>query len=138
MKRITEPELMNQAEQVAAYAAADFEQAHQSVLNAFEQHFLGYELSGEVLDLGCGCGDISFRFGRRFPDCRVIGIDGSATMLAYAERIKAKSSDIQARIQFIEAIMPTNRIPVRNYTAIISNSFLHHLHSPEVLWRVIN
>ncbi len=129
---------MDSSEQVAAYAAADFEQAHQAVLQTFEQHFPGYELQGEVLDLGCGCGDISFRFARRFAACSVSAVDGSAAMLAEAKKLVEQNDELQNRVRFIHTVMPSSLIPSLPYTAIISNSFLHHLHRPEVLWQAVN
>ena len=39
MERIVEPELMNDPEQVLAYSNADFEEAHQSIIENFSQIF---------------------------------------------------------------------------------------------------
>jgi ubiquinone/menaquinone biosynthesis C-methylase UbiE len=122
MQRIPEPELMDEPAQAAA----------------FEQFFPQAEVAGPVLDLGCGPGDIGFRFAARFPDCEVTGVDGAAAMLALARQRKAADAVVGPRLNFIEGLLPGAVIPELAYTAIISNSLLHHLHDPMVLWEVIN
>ena len=65
MRRIPEPELMVGAEQVVAYAHADFTTTDQSFvdhLSALLQAAHVELLSGDlILDLGCGPGNISER-----------------------------------------------------------------------------
>jgi SAM-dependent methyltransferase len=138
MQRVPEPELMDEPEQAAAYAAADFAEAHSRIVAAFEQLFPQVEVAGPVLDLGCGPGDIGFRFAARFPGCEIFGVDGAAAMLALARQRKAVETVVGERVNFIEGLLPDAPIPVLGYAAIISNSLLHHLHNPAVLWEVIN
>jgi len=138
MQRMPEPELMDEPEQAAAYAAADFAEAHSRIIAAFEQFFPQVEVAGPVLDLGCGPGDIGFRFAARFPGCRIVGVDGAAVMIALALGRKAADAVVGPRVNFIEGLLPGAPIPRLAYTAIISNSLLHHLHNPAVLWEVIN
>jgi hypothetical protein len=40
-------------------------------------------------------------------------------------------------VRFIEGRIPGAPLPAGTYAAIISNSLLHHLHRPEVLWEAI-
>ncbi len=138
MQRVPEPELMDEPAQAAAYAAADFAEAHSRIVAAFEQFFPQVEIAGPVLDLGCGPGDIGFRFAERFPDCEVVGLDGAREMIMLAQQRKAAEAVVGQRLNFIEGLLPGAPIPPLAYTAIISNSLLHHLHNPEVLWEVIN
>ena len=137
MRRVTEPELMDDAAQAEAYAAADFSEAHTRVIEAFAGFFPGDEIVGAVLDLGCGPGDISFRFAARFPGCSVLGVDGAAAMIRLANDRKVQDVDCGGRVRFIEGLLPGASIPALNYAAIISNSLLHHLHDPVVLWETI-
>lgn len=137
MRRVTEPELMDDPAQAAAYAAADFTEAHARIVAGFEECFPGVQVAGGVLDLGCGPGDISFRFAARHPDCTVIGVDGSAAMIELARKRMARERLLAERVQFIEGRLPGAVIPVGPYTAIISNSLLHHLHRPAVLWEAV-
>ncbi len=138
MLRIPEPELMDEPEQAAAYAAADFADAHSRIVASFEEFFPQVEVAGPVLDIGCGPGDIGFRFAARFTGCEVVGVDGAAAMIALAQQRKAADAVVGQRMKFIEGLLPGAPIPGLAYTAIISNSLLHHLHNPAVLWEVVN
>lgn len=138
MKRILEPELMLDQAQAEAYAAADFAEADSLMLQAFGDSFPGVELTGSVLDLGCGPGNMTFQFADRFPKSRVTGVDGSAAMLRIADQRKAaKPAACRERVRFLQGIVPQFPLPEHPYAAIVSNSFLHHLHRPEALWEVI-
>ena len=138
MQRIPEPELMDDRAQAEAYAAADFSEAHERIVAAFDVCFPGVELKGDVLDLGCGPGDITFRFAARFPHCAVTGLDGSSAMIELANERKARESKSEHRVRFIEGRIPGVSLPDVRYDAIVSNSLLHHLHRPEDLWQTIN
>jgi SAM-dependent methyltransferase len=137
MRRVTEPELMDDPAQASAYAAADFAEAHAHIVAGFAECFPGVGLAGRVLDLGCGPGDVSFRFAARHPDCTVIGVDGSAAMIALARQRQAREPTLAARVRFLEGRIPGAPIPAGPYAAIISNSLLHHLHRPAVLWETV-
>ena len=123
--------------QAAAYAAADFDEAHSRIVATFAEYFPGHEPGGCILDLGCGPGDISFRFASCYPECSVVGVDGSTAMIALANQRKARAGNVGDRITFIEGLIPGVPLGTVPYTAIISNSLLHHLHRPEVLWETI-
>ncbi len=137
MKRVTEPELMDDPLQAEAYASADFAEAHSRIVDAFVGYFPGHQLRGHILDLGCGPGDISFRFAACHPECSVVGVDGSKAMIALANQRKARAGNAGDRITFIEGLIPGVPLGTVPYTAIISNSLLHHLHEPQVLWETI-
>jgi len=136
MKRTTEPELMDNALQAKAYAEADFESAHSALINQFTELFPDLEVTGELLDLGCGPGDISFRFAKLFGQANITGIDGAQAMLELA-RMRAESESLTHRIEFKETIIPSSTIPKKPYKLIVSNSLLHHLHNPDVLWNTV-
>ena len=137
MQRITEPELMDDQAQAEAYAAADFAEAHSRIVDTFDSYFPGEHVTGHVLDLGCGPGDICFRFAARYPDCSVMGVDGSTAMIRLANARKARESVTADRVRFIEGLLPGASIPEVPFAAIISNSLLHHLHEPMVLWETV-
>lgn len=137
MKRIVEPELMNDPEQAEAYACADFEQADQLFIDNFKQHFMHSSIEGTVLDLGCGPGNISYLFANHFPDNNVIGIDGADEMIKLANARKKTEIKTDDRVNFITGFIPGNMIPQQHYACIVSNSFLHHLHQPDILWETI-
>lgn len=135
MERIPEPELMDDPEQALAYARADFSEPHNFFIDLIIQHF-GASLSGSVLDLGCGPGDICRRFAQRFPDCRIHAVDASAAMLDLA-RTDTGNQALDSRILYILAHLPEARLPLKHYDMLISNSLLHHLENPASLWKSI-
>jgi len=136
MYRVPEPELMNDPEQVLAYSNADFEAAHQAVIENFCQNFPDNPPLQNVLDLGCGSGDITVRFAHRFPSCKIDAVDGAEEMLKQAE-ILIKQESLSERITLHHQQLPNCTFKNGTYDAIISNSLLHHLHEPQYLWSII-
>ena len=133
MQRQPEPELMAGRQQVQAYAAADF--------GAGDAHTLGL-LAGLIdrtgalpptptlVDLGCGPGNITLCLAKAFPEARVIGVDGSSEMLAVAEhRAKALALNVEFRCCDLRSLAGLRA------DLVTSNSLLHHLHQPDLLWR---
>lgn len=137
MQRIPEPELMTDEEQAIAYANADFEEPHNHFLELLKES-IGHVIpeSGMAVDLGCGAADISIRFAKAYPDYRIDALDGAEAMLA--EGVKAiNASGLTQRINLIQAYLQETTLADRNYELIFSNSLLHHLHDPMVLWNTI-
>ena len=135
MKRILEPELMLDERQVRAYAEADFEIPHQDFINRLSTWVNEPGFSGTALDLGCGPGDISFRFAKAFPLSKLHAVDGSQPMLNIAQA--ALIPDLATRLHFIQGLLPTVILPQSDYEIIFSNSVLHHLPDPQALWQTI-
>lgn len=131
MQRTPEPELMDDAGQAAAYAHADFSEPNAAFLGHFAESFPEFE-TGSIVDLGCGPGDIVLRLARRYPRCRVTGIDGADAMLAIARQALAGERDLAMRVSFEQAMLPMGS--PRRYDAVASNSLLHHLPDPAALW----
>ncbi len=131
MDRILEPEIMDDPEQVVAYAQANFEEENQGFVDKFLELYpdLG---EGLVIDMGCGPGDIPIRLARSHPSCRIIGIDASVPMIARAEQA-VNAANLQDRISFL-----CHRIQDLNLTqlpdALVSNSLVHHLPNPLRFW----
>ncbi|PZD74777.1 Trans-aconitate 2-methyltransferase [Acaryochloris thomasi RCC1774] len=122
--------------QARAYAEADFEEPHRYCLELLQNH-LTLPATGRALDLGCGPGDITLRFARAFPGWRVDGVDGSAAMLHYGHRAVTQAN-LQERVQLLQAYLPDGTVPHDCYPCIFSNSLLHHLINPDVLWQSIH
>ncbi|MDF9391162.1 MULTISPECIES: class I SAM-dependent methyltransferase [Methylococcus] len=133
MERKPEPELMEDEAQALAYAQADFSEAHDRFVALFTECFPGEPGFGICLDLGCGPADVLVRFARAHPACRLDGIDGAAAMLALAQRA-VDAARLRDRVRLIRGYLPGAELPGRDYDAVISNSLLHHLAAPSVLW----
>ena len=136
MRRVPEPELMDEAEQACAYAQADFAEPNERFVGYFESLYPELR-TGSVLDLGCGPGDIVLRLASRNPGLVVHGIDGSGAMLHFACERLHEAPALSGRVQFIEGILPGATLPLNAYDAVISNSLLHHLHDPAVFWEAV-
>jgi ubiquinone/menaquinone biosynthesis C-methylase UbiE len=136
MQRIPEPDLMDDPAQARAYAAADFEQAHNQFIVEFRRCFPHLTIPGCVLDLGCGPCDITRRFARAYPDCTLHAVDGAAQMLKLGAAM-LEQTGLVARISLIQARLPEETLPRTGYDAVISNSLLHHLADPQALWQSI-
>jgi 2-polyprenyl-3-methyl-5-hydroxy-6-metoxy-1,4-benzoquinol methylase len=131
MDRILEPELMDDPEQAAAYAATDFSQENQGFVQRFEEYFPGFS-SGRVLDAGCGPADIPIRFARRYSNCQVMAVDASLPMIKLAEQAIAGAGlkeRITVRCERFEGVPGANV-----FDAVLSNSLLHHLPNPLQFW----
>ena len=161
MKRIREPELMDDPLQARAYAEADFSGTDQAfteriltLLAAFDAGHGAPVAAADsplslaaprILDLGCGPGNISFRLAAALPRASLLGIDGAAAMLALAERKRLVEHQRWLHLRFHQACLPVaagllEALPASfapPYSLIVSNSLLHHLHDPAVLWRAV-
>ena len=136
LKRQVEPELMNATDQVEAYAAADFSHSDQALVEWIAQRFPA-GLGERVIDLGCGPGNIALLLVKRWPQLEVLGVDGAPKMLAVAkERAQSLQSDQARRLEWQQACLPDPTLP-GGASAVVSNSLLHHLHEPAVLWNSI-
>lgn len=138
-ERITEPELMQDPEQALQYAATDFEEIHSRYPIELAKRYPALNVTGQILDVGCGPADITLRFAKMFPLAHVIGIDGSAEMLHHAQQRVAADADLglMDRVTFKETVIPL-REPLGSMQLIIANGMLHHLHDPQVLWGTIS
>ena len=136
MERQPEPDLMDEAEQALAYAQADFAEPHENFIELFKESYPGVTIDGDVLDLGCGPGDVIIRFARHFPYSQLLAVDGAEAMLALGQKA-IEEAELSDRITLQKAYLPTDSLPEKNYQAIISNSLLHHLQDPQVIWQTI-
>jgi len=134
MERQMEPELMDDPAQVTAYAEADFEIPHQHFIDRLRDFVGEPDFAGAALDLGCGPCDIAVRFAKAFPRSTIDAVDGSEAMLAYALHVTAPLKD---RIRLVHGRLPFVILPQQFYAIIFSNSLLHHLPDPQILWQTI-
>lgn len=134
MERVPEPELMDDAAQADAYARADFAGVNQAFVDRFVATFPTLK-RGRMLDLGCGPADIPIRLARTLPGLEIVAVDGSEAMLREAERALG-AAGLSCRVRTHRATLPA-RVSGGPFEAVISNSLLHHLHDPMVLWKAV-
>ena len=133
MDRVPEPELMLYEEQARAYASADFAEPHSRFVALLKERLPQLPSAGRALELGCGPGDISRRFSRAFADWTVDAVDGSPAMIELGRRMTVEAG-LASHIEFHELVLPAYSLPHDSYALFFSNSLLHHLRDPWVLW----
>ena len=132
MDRILEPELMTDAAQALAYAEADFAQVNQGFVDRFRACF-PKAAGGNMVDLGCGPGDIPVRFARALPGFTITAVDGSEPMIALAEKA-VKAAGVEDRVRPRCARLPMLPLPLQSFDAVVSNSLVHHMPDPYLFW----
>lgn len=137
MKRRPEPELMDSDEQALAYAQADFNESNTLFIELLRRLDPGPLDGARALDLGCGPADISIRFLRAWPKATCDALDGSQPMLDLAQTALDALPGVAKRCRLIRDQIPSAALDRGGYDLIISNSLLHHLHDPQVLWRTL-
>ena len=137
MKRRPEPELMDEAEQALAYAQADFSEPDARFIELLAGQAPGSLDGARALDLGCGPGNVLLRFLRAYPRATCDALDGSAAMLVHAQAALDELPGLAARARLLCECLPTERLEPGAYDVVLSNSLLHHLHDPQVLWSAI-
>ena len=148
MQRLPEPELMDDALQARAYAAADFSATDQALVDTVLERLAAVPLLApgppeRMVDLGCGPGNISFRLAQACPTATVLGLDGAEAMIGLADQRLQNDPGRWTGLQFQRACLPLAPGAIANltgawlppFTTLVSNSLLHHLHDPQVLWR---
>src|SRR5215475_1349921 len=108
MERIPEPELMDEQEQAAAYAGADWSESHGKIPGYFRERFPQFT-GGRVIELGCGPADVTVRFVTAFPGVTALGVDGSEAMLEFG-RTKVRETGLGSRITLEKHFLPDPKL----------------------------
>lgn len=136
MQRIPEPELMDSKAQTRAYAEADFSDSNSLFVSNFIQRFPDLPLNGDLIDLGCGPGDICVRLSDALDGWQITGLDAGENMLKCANEAIAQA-DRSDHIKLRQSYLPDESLGFRSFDAVISNSLLHHLPEAMTLWETI-
>ncbi len=133
MQRTLEPEIMDKGENVLAYSSADFSSVNQRFVDDLTKTFPNMK---NVLDLGCGPADIPIRLAQVLPKVHITAIDASKKMIESAKQAVTKAR-LNNKIILMQAYLPGLPFKSKIFDGIISNSLLHHLPNPNVLWEEI-
>jgi 2-polyprenyl-3-methyl-5-hydroxy-6-metoxy-1,4-benzoquinol methylase len=125
---------MDEVEQARAYSEADFGESHDRFVAEIASRF--GPLSGAVLDLGCGPADPTVRLAIANPAVRIVGVDAGPVMLDLA-RERIERAGLSGRIRLERRRLPDTSLTAQRFDAVVSNSLLHHLPDPMVLWRTV-
>jgi ubiquinone/menaquinone biosynthesis C-methylase UbiE len=130
MDRVPEPEVMDTADEAAAYDAMD----HERVNGDFVERLIALGARGRMLDIGTGPGHIPLLIADRLADCTVVGVDLSPAMLEIAAR-RVASSPHQGRIELRLADAKALDLEDASFDAVFSNTILHHFGDPRPFLR---
>ena len=117
--------------QCQAYASADFGVSNQAFVDIVRERIPAD--ATEVLDLGCGPGDVMIRLARACPSLKITAVDGSPAMIELAQQAIAECG-LSMSISALQGYVPGLPLPVGHFDAVLSKDFLHHLPDPMVLW----
>ncbi len=136
MERVPEPELMEDDLQAEAYARADFAEPNtlfcQTLLDRLDP-----PERARVVDLGCGPADIPVRLARLRPAWTLDAVDGSPAMLRHASD-RVRDEGLSDRVHIHCSLLPALSLPEAEFDLVISNSLLHHLPDPSLMWREVS
>ena len=136
MERVTEPELMDDAEQARAYSEANFSDPHQAVVANFEARVPEFRSAtgARVIDLACGPADVTTRLARAFPNATFLGVDGADEMIVLGRERIARAG-LAERIALEHRFLPDPTLrDLGPFDAEVCTGALHHFHDPMVLW----
>jgi trans-aconitate methyltransferase len=136
VKRVREEELMNTPLHAQAYADADFSEPNSTFVALFSDKFPAFN-GQEIIDLGCGPADITIRLAARYPQARVVGLDGADAMLDIARKAILQNTSLANRVDVRRWYIGREKNPLglETFHAVVSNSLLHHMRDPLDLWR---
>jgi ubiquinone/menaquinone biosynthesis C-methylase UbiE len=119
-------------DQAYAYSWANFTELHPVMVTRFRDCYSEFR-RGRMLDLGCGTADMTIRFAQAYPEARLLGVDGSDSMLAYGAKA-VSGAGLDGRISLEKHLLPDIVLERHMFDAVVSNSLLHHLADPVALW----
>jgi ubiquinone/menaquinone biosynthesis C-methylase UbiE len=134
MERVLEPELMDNEQQSIAYARADFSTSNQFFVDGVIRDFPAHVR--QVVDIGCGPGDIPIRLARTARQAMITAIDGSGPMIVLARKA-VRAAGIEDRIRLMQTTIPGPPPREHAFDAVLSKDLLHHLPDPSILWREV-
>ena len=135
MKRVLEPEIMDDIERAMAYAQADFSASNQW----FVDHLLADypALSGKLVDLGCGPGAVVIRLAKARPTLHVTAVDGSEAMIRLAGEA-VRTQGVHEQVVPLCGRLPGLPLQNHSFDAVLSKDLLHHLPDPSLLWSEVS
>jgi ubiquinone/menaquinone biosynthesis C-methylase UbiE len=144
LRRVPEPEVMDDSSEVQAYSSA----ADEAYLSKIDDSFVDHALRligpkpGYALDIGCGPGQIVMKLSARLPRWKFFGIDRSVSMISRAREAHDSCADCSAtrevqsgagNLHFM--VGDAGALPFRDssFDLVLCNSVLHHIANPSRL-----
>jgi ubiquinone/menaquinone biosynthesis C-methylase UbiE len=133
MNRILEPEVMDTWLEATAYDAMDFE----SVNTAFATDAIDLDPHAiKILDVGTGTARIPILMCQQRPQYLITGIDLAQSMLIIGQR-NVEEAGLNQRIRLERVDSKRMPYPDLEFDMVVSNSLVHHLPYPLLLFQEI-
>ena len=132
MLRVTEPEIMDDDDQVIGFDNAKRDYSEDAFINWYKEYC--NITSGTIVDLGCGPAKYLIRMCLEFPDISIIGVDGSKNMIDTATK-NINIKKLENRITLFESKF--NDIKDIKTNCVVSSGTLHHVHDPSIFWNTV-
>jgi len=136
--RIPDDEIMS-PEEVLSFMANNrpLRNDHQGAfIKLFIDHCPSINLSGTLLDIGCGTGELPVFMALVFPQLSITAVDASALAITEAEKL-ASAMNMANPPTFIRAHVPHDRLPDTKFDTVFSRSTLHHFAEGADFWRTV-
>ncbi|WP_437952169.1 class I SAM-dependent methyltransferase [Sorangium sp. So ce296] len=131
LARVLEPEVMDTDEDARAYDSMD----HAAVNTAFCDALLCHDPDlAYALDVGTGTCLLPIELCRRVPTARIKAIDLSASMLDLGRR-RVEQAGLTGAIALALADAKALPEPDETFSAVLSNSIVHHIPEPMQVMR---
>jgi ubiquinone/menaquinone biosynthesis C-methylase UbiE len=134
MQRLPEPELMVDAAQCQAYASANFAASNQMFVETVRGLIPATAVN--VLDVGCGPGDVMIRLVGQCPSLEITAVDGSLAMIQLATKA-VENCGLSKTIKTLQGYVPGLELPPEHFDVVLSKDFLHHLPDPMAFWHEV-
>jgi trans-aconitate methyltransferase len=119
----------------ARWNAAEYA-AHSAVQQSWARELIGrLQLRGDerILDVGCGDGKVTAELASAAPQGRVLGVDASPEMIAFAQKTFPPSTAANLKFQICDARNLGNL--GREFSLVFSNAALHWVDDHEAVLR---
>ncbi len=130
MKRVLEPEIMDDPQESLDYEAMD----HRVPNAAFVARLVELGATGRMLDIGTGPGQIPELVCEAIPSARVLGIDLAQTMIDLAQK-RREASPHRERLEFRKCDAKGLPFEDASFDTVLSNTIIHHIADPRLVLR---
>lgn len=84
--------------------------------------------ASDVLELGCGTGSLTVRLAERYPDARLVVVDGAAGMVDVTRmRVTEGQPAVAVRSAFIATTFEEMTVEPESFDLVTSSMALHHI-----------
>lgn len=132
LKRILEPEVMDDPAEAQAYDAMDHAQPNMAFVDRLLE--LGIDRCKQALDLGTGPGDVPIMICGPTNTTHIVAVDLAQSMLDRAE-YKIALAGLGKRITLAQMDVKALDITNDSFDAVFSNTILHHIPEPLAMLR---